>query len=123
LRSVDLPLVKGKALPFFQGASAGNSRSAASKKRRKPQLASAGERPHPSNGVAAQSCNPGKFGNATTTVLSDKEGDIESAALFVEGSDQLVDQAMLFGNRTSGTALTVRTTTVMNDFCHETHPL
>lgn len=76
-----------------------------------------------SDGVPAQPCNPGEFGNATTALLSGEEGDIESAALFVESSDQLVNQAMLFGNRTLGTAFTVRTTTVMNNFCHETHPL
>ena len=75
-----------------------------------------------SDGIPAQPCNPGEFGNATTTLLSGEEGDIESAALFVESSDQLVNQSMLFGNRTLGTTVTVRTTTVMNYFCHETHP-
>jgi hypothetical protein len=73
-----------------------------------------------SDGVPAQPCNPVEFGNATTTLLSGEEGNIESAALFVESSDQLVDQAMLFGNSTLGTTFTVRTTTVMNNFFHET---
>ena len=75
-----------------------------------------------SDGIPAQPCNPGEFGNAATTLLSGEEGDIESAALFVESSDQVVNQAMLFGNRTLGTTFTVRTTTVMDYFCHETHP-
>lgn len=72
--------------------------------------------------ISAQSSNPGEFGNATMTLLSGEEGDIESAALFVESINQLVNQSMLFGNRTLGTALTVRTTTGMHYFCHETHP-
>ena len=76
-----------------------------------------------SDGIPAQPGNPGEFGNATTTLLMGEEGDIESAALFVESSNQLVNQSMLFGNRTLGTTFTVWTTTVMNDFCHETHPL
>ena len=76
-----------------------------------------------SDGVPAQPCNPGEFGSATTTLLSGEEGDIESSALFVKSSDQLIDQAMLFSNCTLGTALTVWTTTVMNNFCHETQPL
>jgi hypothetical protein len=75
-----------------------------------------------SDGIAAQASDPGEFGDATTTLLSSEEGDKKPSALFVKGSNQLIDQLMLFGNRTLGTTNTVRTTAVMNDFRHKLTP-
>jgi hypothetical protein len=42
------------------------------------------------------------LGDPTTTLLSGEEGDKKPATLFVESSDQLINQLMLFGNRTLG---------------------
>jgi hypothetical protein len=62
------------------------------------------------------------LGDAPTTLLSGEEGDKEPPALFVESSDQPIDQLMLFGDCTLGATSTVRTTTAMNDFCHTLTP-
>jgi hypothetical protein len=62
------------------------------------------------------------LGNTPTTLFSGEEGNKQPAALFVESSNQLIDPLMLFGNRTLGTASTVRTTAMMNNSCHKHTP-
>jgi hypothetical protein len=79
--------------------------------------------PATADGVWTQSRDVGQFGKAASPLLPSQKGDIEPSALFVEGSNQLVDQMMFGGNLTLRVELTIRTATLMNawmnGFCHE----
>ena len=80
----------------------------------------------PSDRIPTQPRNTGQLGKAASPLLTGEESDIEPAALFVEGSDQLIDQPMLSGNRSLRVELTRRTGTRMDAttawLCHKTHP-
>ena len=79
-----------------------------------------------SDRISTQPRNASQFGKAASPLLTGEESDIETPAFFVEGSDQLIDQLMLSGNRSLRVELTRRTGTHMDTttawLCHKNSP-
>src|SRR5262249_25248528 len=62
----------------------------------------------PADGISAQAGDTGEMGDAAPAMLLGQQANDQAPALLVQGSDQVVQGAMLFGARSIGLATTAR---------------